>query len=87
MLLYQIIEQNEQFLNGEDVAPISYEHIAPYIKLLRAYYGPSIFVADFITNAIQAGYIAPEEHFSEVLHEMYEDGEERETVAFNSLPL
>jgi len=87
MLLYQIIEQNDQFLNGEDVAPLSYGQIAPYRKLLRAYYGPSIIMVDFLTNAIQAGYIVPAENFSEVVNEHYTNADERETVEFNSVLL
>jgi hypothetical protein len=86
MKLHEIIQKNDQLLNGTATFHgISFEDIAPYKKLLTAYYSnlwprgnEPVFVATFVTNAICAGLIAPSCELSDVFDMLTNDIEDED---------
>ena len=65
--LHEIIEKSEA------LEEINWIHIYRKTNQLKAYYQePVYFIATFVTNAVQAGIIAPERHVGEAIHEIAE---------------
>lgn len=63
--LHQIIEMSEC------LEEINYINIYHKKKQLKAYFGqPVYFIATFVSNAVQCGLIASEQHLSEIIHEV-----------------
>jgi len=63
--LHEIIEKSE------GLEEINYTHIYSKKNQLKAYYQePVYFIATFVTNAVQCGIIALEQHVVEVIYEI-----------------
>jgi len=63
--LHEIIQKSEA------LEEINWINICHKKKQLKAYYQePVYFIATFVTNAVQCGIIASEQHLSEIIHEV-----------------
>lgn len=63
--LQEIIEMSE------DLKEINYINIYHKKKQLKAYFDqPVYFIATFVSNAVQCGIIATEQHVGEAIHEI-----------------
>lgn len=99
MKLHEILEFHEE--NGNFENTISWQTVAPYRKVLRAYYkeefpsGTPVFMCTSVFNAVQYGQIVCEESLEEAIERyiqsedmQYRDAEyERELINYRMFKL